>query len=241
MGEAKRRRQAGFDPKPKLHLGCFIAKSHASDAHAVYLGIGRGNKGFDLVHISAHKYVTKAYEILGDCKQILEDFKHEYQNSFDIRDAFVTALIAKLGDYPSDDGKFLVSDNHLSSIYDWAAKGNILGIDKLPPGIDVEVVKPRVTKKWKIFSHRVKGYKKSDYGDPSADHQFFISQTDSLPFLIKVVETDKIVVMPPCSRYVSAAYIADFINEHNKNLLTTEELIRLLNEANRLQGLEMAK
>jgi len=105
----------------------------------------------------------------------------------------------------------------------------------------VEVVKPQVIKKWKIFSRHVQGYKKSDYGDPSADHQFFISQADILPFFIKIVETDQIVVMPPCSRYVSAAYIADFINENNKDILTREELIRLLTEANTLQGLETAK
>jgi hypothetical protein len=233
MGKAKRKMQTGFYAKQNFCLGdCFIAKSHASDAHAVYLGMKRGNEGFDLLHISSHEYVTKASEILSHCKQILKEVKHRnYLNSFEVREAFVPALIAKLGNYPSDDGEYRVNESDLSTIHKWAAEGNILGVDQLPAGINVEIVKPHVVKKWKVFSHRLKYFKESDYGDPNANHQFYISQTRNLLLPIKDCEGNEIRANSLFDHYVTAAHLADFANKHNRDLLAIEELTRLLCEA----------
>jgi hypothetical protein len=238
MGKAKLRKQTRFNPRQKLPLGCFIANCRVSDAHAVYLGIGRGSEGYDHVQISAHKYVTKAYEILSHCNQVLKKFKpHLYQNSFDIRDAFTDALIARVGNYSSDDAKFRVttSDPDPNLIDKWLEKGNILGIDKLPVGTSVEVIKPRVVKKWKIFRSQVKDYNRNNYGDPNENHQFYIAQADTLPpLLVKDLETGRIAIASPYSHYVYAAYIADFVNEQKKDFLTVKELTKLLNVATRL-------
>jgi hypothetical protein len=239
MGKAKLRKQTKFNRKQKLPLGCFIANCGVSDAHAVYLGIGRGSKGYDLWQVSAHKHVTKACEILSHCNQVLKKFKpHIYQNSLDICEAFTNTLIARVGNYSSDDVKLRVttSDPDPNLIDKWLAKGNILGIDKLPVGTSVEVIKPPVVKKWKIFSLQVKDYNKNNYGDPNENHQFYIAQGDTLPpLLVKDIETGRrIAIASPYSHYVCAAYIADFVNEQNKDFLTIEELTKSLNIATRL-------
>jgi hypothetical protein len=233
MGKVKRKKQTGFNTNQFFYLGdCFIANSHASDAHAVYIGMGRGSKGFDLLHISSHRYVTRACEILRHCKQILKKIRYKnYRNSFEVREAFVPALIAKLGDYPSDDAEYRVDASSLSEIHKWAAKGNILGVDKLPAGINVETVKPGVVKKWKVFSRRLKYFKESDYGDPNANHQFYISQKENLLLPIKDFEGHEIRANSLFDHYVIAAHLADFANKHNRDLLTIEELTRLLGEA----------
>jgi hypothetical protein len=236
MGKVKRKKQTGFNTNQFFYLGdCFIAKSHASDAHAVYIGMGRGSKGFDLLHISSHRYVTRACEILRHCKQILKKVRYKnYRNSFEVREAFVPALIAKLGDYPSDDGEYRVDASSLSEIHKWAAEGNILGVDKLPAGINVETVKPSVVKKWKVLSHRLKYFKESDYGDPNANHQFYISQTGNLLLPIKDVEKNEIRANTLFGHYITAAHVADFANKYDRSLLTVEELRQLVDEGIRL-------
>lgn len=261
MGEAKRKKQAGFDPKQKLHLGCFIDKSHASDAHAVYLGIGRNGGIVDLVHTSSHKDITEACKVLNHCQEILKDFKqNRYRDSFEIQTVWAASLATKLGNYPSDDAEFAVSVEDLDAINKWAAKGNILGVDTLPGGVNVKTLKAPVINKWKIIKNRVAGFKESLYGDPSANHQFFVVTQESVEMSPSVITTyisashqffatqnaemlpikdvarDKIIAFLPCGRYVSAAYIADFVNKYHKDSLTSEELVRLLDEANVLQG-----
>jgi hypothetical protein len=68
MGEARRKKLAGWVPA-FVRLECFVAQSMVSDAHSVYLGIGRGQE-VDLRRMDSFASIVDAWESLCQSKKI---------------------------------------------------------------------------------------------------------------------------------------------------------------------------
>ncbi|MDF5730134.1 MAG: hypothetical protein PUP92_19495 [Rhizonema sp. PD38] len=160
MGEAKRRkmRDPGYG-KPRLQIGCFLSKSTLSDAHAVYVGIGRELDVSKYI-VSVHKHIIDAYRVLQWCKRVLDEsqaFKL-YQSDLEIMQSFLANLLAIYGDYPSDDSVTVISGNSVE-----------------------EKVKP-ITKIYNVVSV-VSIDKHSLFGDPEDNCVFFIKNADGEYFV----------------------------------------------------------
>ncbi|VXD17415.1 hypothetical protein PL8927_60020 [Planktothrix serta PCC 8927] len=80
----------------------------------------------------------------------------------------------------------------------------------------IEVINPPVTKTYKVIE--------------LGDYIFAIGKSPKEPFLI----SNDVVLF---TSYVTAAYVADYINLNNLDKLTNDELKPLWSEANKLQGL----
>lgn len=101
--------------------------------------------------------------------------------------------------------------------------------DKLiPDGISFEVIKPAVTKKWKIY-HR-------EYNHPDYPHNMYaigFSETE----VLMIENTDFVVIS---NAYVLAGYLADYLNNknHSERYLAQSELDRLYAEAQKQFSVE---
>lgn len=228
----------GFEKKPStLHLGCFIAKSTSSDAHAVYLGIGRGSKpqkGEPKIErrlMSPHASITDAWKILGNCQKILSNFSCDINASNDaITQKFVRQLLDTYGDYPDDEGIIKLVSGHKEA-FAWIQNGGTLMDADLPSGIVVQIDKPIVIKTCKVWLMSLGvPVPENSYGNYDDNHVYTIGQTLEKP-VCRVA--DEMYVF---SSYVTAAYVADYLNRLNKDSLTAEEVKQLLFESNRIQG-----
>ncbi|MEG3955256.1 hypothetical protein [Microcoleus sp. herbarium2] len=231
MGEAKRRKLAGRIPA-RVRLECFIARSKISDAHAVYLGIGRGQE-VDLRQLDSFLSIVDAWESLSQAKKVLQGFKyHDNQDNDQITRKFISVIHDTFGKLSSDDASCQLSGNTRLGL-EWIAQGHDPYRDEPPAGVHIEILKPPVQKKYRVLFIAMKEEPmKSPCGNPEDTHVFSVGKSDAefLPFIVE----DS--VMPMYSSYVSAAYMADYLNSRNQDSLSNQEMLRLLYEANQLQG-----
>lgn len=211
MGQARWRKQ--FDPdygKPKIITGSFLSVSNSSDAHAVYLGINRFGE-IETRLISAHAYIKDAWEKLGYCRNILSKIRFtRLQSTNEITTLFLQNLLNLYGDYPSDDAIYTVDDGVIKTIKSPVKKlYNVLPVENSELNIDS-----------RIF-----------YGDP--DDYCLFTVVDELRKPISIESKKQI---PMFSSYFTAAYIADYCHQNEKNELTQSEFKQLWTEANKIQG-----
>ncbi|MEG3935029.1 MULTISPECIES: hypothetical protein [unclassified Microcoleus] len=230
MGEANRRKRFDSNYGNSLNIGCFIAASTSSDAHAVYLGFGR-KRSVERRLISAHASIIDAWKIFVYCQDILSKLKYFHLQSNDqITSNFISSLIGTYGDYSDDDAVYEVSGDK-KALMDWLSQGKTILDDDLPSNINVLVVKPPVSKKYKVFWYESQEAPKNTYGNPEENCVFTVGKNSDEP--ISGGAHKKVILF---SSYVTAAYVADYVNRLNRDSLTEEEVKRLLFEANRLQG-----
>jgi hypothetical protein len=232
MGEARRRKAAGWVPA-LVRLECFIAQSMVSDAHSVYLGIGRGQE-VELRRMESFASIVDAWESLCRSKKVLQKFKyHHTQGNNEITRNFIRLKHDTFGVFPNDDANYELSGDKsaMTLALEWISEGNNPFSGELPPGVQIKIINPPVQKKYKVFSFKVENEPVKNYcGNPEDTHNFCvgISSTE----LIIVEDTE----IPMYTSYISAAYTADYLNTRNQDFLSWEESRRLLYEANRLQG-----
>lgn len=213
-----------------LNLGCFVAQSQQSDAHAVYLSIDRGRgKETQLRLISAHANVLDAWKIAVNGTAILESSRFKYlQTNNAITKAFIYNLVETYGYYSSDDAQYRpVGDPKV--LLPWLLQGGSMKDEHIPDGISFEVIKPPVTKKWKIYR------RKSNHPD-YAQGMYAIGFSDTEVLMIE--NTDFVVIS---NAYVLAGYIADYLNDkdHSERYLGQSELDRLYGEAQTIFSVEL--
>lgn len=203
-----------------LNLQCVIDKSHHSDGHGVYLEIDRGkDKQYRL--ISIHASILAAWKVALNGMATLENSHYSYsKTNDDLTQDFIRDLIKTYGDYPSDDAQYRPRGNH-SALLPWLLSGGKMGDQNIPEGISFEVVKPPVTKKWKIYHRECKH---PDY----ANGMFAIGTSDIEVLLIQ--NTEMVVIS---NAYILAAYLADHLNntDHSERYLAQAELDRLYADA----------
>jgi len=233
MGEAKRRKLAGWVPHT-VRLECFISKSTVSDAHCVYLGIGRGAEDIQLRRGSNYASIVDAWAELSRCRKALETFKYrDSQSNDEISQSFWRHVREKFGFFPCDDAAYQIEGIKTDKNLEWLARANPY-CDEPPPGVIVKIIKPPVQKKHKVLFIRedlTKENSTSLCGNPEDTHVFTVSDKEFEEFVNN--PTDKVYLF---SSYVSAAYVADYLNLNNIDSLSDEKMKWLLTESNRLQG-----
>lgn len=236
MGEAKRRKEAGWVPR-MMRLECFIAQSQTSDAHSVYLGISRG-EGVQLRQGNSFARIESAWEDLCRDKKVLKTFKYRNSQSNDeIAQAFWCHALNTFGDVHSDDFKYELWGDKRAGL-EWIKQGGRPYWDEPPAGVRIKIINPPVQKNYKVLLIRdnlgEKEHIKSLCGNPEDTHVFTVSNKT----FDELVEDAKQQIHL-YSSYVSAAYAADYLNSNNLNLdylLNEKNTQRLLYESNRLQG-----
>lgn len=234
MGEAKRRRLAGWVP-PQVRLKCFLGPSEASDAHAVHLGIRRG-KEVQIRRFNCFASISDAWEDLCRYNQALQKFKYsDRQSNDEITQNLIRLTHELFGVFSNDDAQYsLLGDKKLG--LEWLANGGRPYFDTPPLGVCVEILNPPVQKKYKPLLFRMpeealdEAILQVSCGDPEDTRVFTFGVSHDNPFL---VEGKNVGI---CSSYVSAAYVADHLNITDQVYLSTKEFAQLVQEANRLQG-----
>ena len=232
MGEARRKKLAGWVPA-FVRLECFIAPSMVSDAHSVYLGIGRGQE-VDLRRMESFASIVDAWESLCRSRKVLQKFKyHHNQDNNEISRNFIRLKHDTFGVFPNDDANYELSGDKLAMTLalEWISEGNNPFSAELPPGVQIKIINPPVQKKYKVFLFKLENEPVKNYcGNPEDTHTFGVGISNTELVLVEDTEIHMY------TSYVSAAYTADYLNTRNQDFLSKEELRRLLYEANRLQG-----
>lgn len=231
----KQRNQARGFQKTSTHLECFIFPSEGSDAHCVYLAIGN-QKHWNHWNLNSFNTIVDAWDYLLKARDLLKGFKYfSHQGNDEIAYRFSSAVRKAYPDVNSTDQCLIIGDALL--IHNWQKEGNRPGIDVPPPGIEVKDFSSAVKKKYSIrWQPGSKAF--NHCGNPESSGVFVIvknslkallvSEPGFEPFLTGDAETR---IYPS---YVTAAYTADYINTQNKDWLSREETLRLLNEAKTL-------
>jgi hypothetical protein len=203
-----------------LTLQCVIDKSHHSDAHGVYLEIDRKRqKQYRL--ISVHARILDVWKVALNGMTILESCNYSYsQTNDDLTKNFIRDLVETYGDYPSDDAEYQPCGNNLVLV-PWLLSGGTMNDKHIPEGITFEVVKPPVTKKWKIYHRECK--------HPDYSQGMFAIGTSEMEVLM-IKDTESVIIS---NAYILAAYLADFLNDtnHSERYLAQAELDRLYADA----------
>ena len=232
--QKRKNKPFGFQKTP-VYLECFIWKSEASDGHCVYLGIGRENGTFEHWRIHTFSNVVKAWDYSCKVRELLRAFRyHSGQKNDQIVLSFLDVIEKTYPDVEHNDGKYEVTGDP-DIIKLWEATGNFYGVDTPPPGVNVVCIQPLVFTKYKVLPIEApKDLQKamvadinSKCGNPNGYFIYTIGESLDKPF------GDS---NPIFNSYVTAAYVADYVNDRKKELLTSEELNNLLVEANILQG-----
>jgi hypothetical protein len=228
MGEAKRRRLAGWVPA-NVRLECFIAQSKSSDAHSVYLGIKRGHE-VELRLYNSFASIVNAWEDLCRCKKALQAFKYyDNQDNDQISQNFIRFLHDTFGVHSCDDAMYTLSGDTGAALQ-WLSQGGKPFFDEPPPGVHVEILNPPVKKKYKVLLSKREEPMESQCGNPEDTHVFSVGESIDELFLVEGR------IAPIYSSYLSTAYMADYLNSRNQDSLSEQEMLRLLYEANQLQG-----
>jgi hypothetical protein len=209
-------------------LYCFVERSHHSDAHAVYLEINRGKETQHRL-ISAHANIVDALKLSARGTKILENLTYDYKQTNDaITQAFIHNLVETYGDYTSDDAEYKPCGNS-RILVPWLMAGGSMNDKHIPEGITFEVIKPPVTKKWKIFNHP-----HSEPNFPQGIYAVGISE-----FEVLMIENSEDVIV--CNLYFPMAYLADYLNnkDYSGRYLPRSEVDRIYSEA--LQIFSMLK
>jgi len=235
MGEAKRRREAGlgFDPNQKLITGCYIAPAVISDRHTVYLGIRR--RKADLVcsqPLSIHTNITDAWKVLTGCKEILKDFSFSMnQSDEEVFKLFKGMLLSTYGNQSEESDRYQVSGN-IDAFNAWMNQGNYRDKNNPPPGVKITHLTSVVRKRYGVFSSPIRKESPKFYGNPEDNSIFHVGESFDRPLM----GTKKELFV--WQTYVNAAFVADYVNLHNKDSLTADEMQILTDEAQDLFGQE---
>jgi hypothetical protein len=234
MGEAKRKKLAGWIPL-QVRLKCFIGPSAVSDAHAVHLGIRRGEE-IQIRRFSSFANISDAWEELCRVKQALLKLKYfDRQSNNEITQNLIRLNHELFGVFSCDDAQYTVSGDKKSCLK-WLAEGKSPHCDTPPPGVCIEILNPPVQKRYKTLLFKMpeealeEALIRTSCGDPEDTHVFTFGMSHDKPFLVEGKDVGL------CSSYVSAAYVADHLNATNQSYLSSKEFTRLVYEANRLQG-----
>lgn len=233
MGEARRQKLAGW-VLHTVRLECFIAQSKHSDAHCVYLGIGRSKEDIQLQQGNNFSKIVDAWTELCQCKKALETFKyHDSQTNDNIGQNFWKYVIKVFGVVPSDDAMYRMEGDTKKTL-DWIAQGGNPFLDKPPVNVRVKIINPLVQKIYKALMIKpdlVDGDLKSLCGNPDDVYVFSVGKSHEDPILESGSNN-----MFLFSSYVTAAYVADHLNEQSQNFLERREMIDLVQKSNKLQG-----
>ncbi len=235
MGEAKRRREAGlgFDPNQKLITGCYIAPAMISDRHTVYLGIRRKKAHIvSTKSLSVHTNVTDAWKFLTCCKEILRNCSFSMNQSDEkVFELFSEMLHNTYGNQSEEGDQFEVSGN-IDAFNAWMLQGNYRDKNNPPPGVKITYLTPVVTKRYKVFCTPIKKESKNFYGNAEDNCIFHIGEKFDQPLLGNSKD------LLAWKTYVNAAFVADYVNLHNKDSLTADEVQKLTHEAQNMFGQE---
>jgi hypothetical protein len=211
------KRRTDLSSSRTLTLGCFIAQSDHSDAHAVYLSIdrGRGEKT-QLRLISDHAKIVDAWNVVINGTAILKSLHFSCSQTNDaITKTFISNLVKVYGEGSSDRGQSkLVGDSRVLLPWD---------------GISFEAIKSPITKKWKIYRRQ-------------SNHPDFIEGMYAVGFSateVLMIEHTGLVVIS--NNYILAGYLADYLNEkdHSEMYLAQSELDRLYAEVEKYFSVEL--
>ena len=230
MGEAKRRKAAGWTPK-SIQLELFIAQSMLSDAHAVHLGIGR-SKGVEVRRYNSFSSIVDAWKSLCEAKSVLPKLRyHSQQSNDEISRNLIQLIHNTYGFASNDDANCQLSGDKKAGL-EWIAQGANPYTDQPPPGCFVEVTVPPVRKKHKVLL--LKNEEKSALNNLSANPENYCVFTVGESHSQLIAQTEKEVFL--YSSYVSAAYLADYLNIYHLDTVSGDVRLKLLYEANLLQG-----
>jgi hypothetical protein len=162
-------------------LECFIAQSTESDAHAVHLGIGRGQE-VDIRRMDSFASIVDAWESLCQARKVLQKLKyHHNQDNNQITDNFLGLKHDSFGVLSNDDAMYSISGD-INAARKWTSQGKRPGIDELPPGVHIKVLNPPVQKKYKVLLVKMKGELiKSSCGNPEATCCFSVGKSHAEP------------------------------------------------------------
>jgi hypothetical protein len=218
-----------------VYLESFIWKSEVSDGHCTYLGIGRDDGTADQWRIHTFGSIVKAWDCLNKVKKLLPNFQFDSNKTNDeIALSFYDLLAKKYPELEMDnnDGSYQVSGDS-KIIQNWEKAGNRWGVDAPPPGVSVVCRGPLYFAKYKVLEIEspvrkevVKGMN-SKCGNPNGYFWYTIGEEVGKPFGNYTLVFDG---------YITAAYLADYINKEKKETLTEKEVKDLMYEANRMQG-----
>jgi hypothetical protein len=178
MGEAKRRREAGFgfDPNQKLITGCYMAPALISDRHTVYLGIRR--RKAHLVSskpLSVHTNVTDAWRVLTGCKEILKDCSFSMnQSDEEVFKLFKEMLLSTYGNQSEESDRYQVSGN-IDAFNAWMNQGNYRDKNNPPLGVKITHLTSVVRKRYRVFSSPIKKESPKFYGNPEDNRTYALT------------------------------------------------------------------
>ena len=230
MGEAKRRRGKalgfGFKPEPEsLIIGCYLAPAVISDRHTVYLGIRRKNS--DIVSskpLSVHTKVTDAFQVLTDCNELLKKQRFSVNQSDEIIfNLFKEMLLSEYGNHSEQGDRYQVSGN-IDAFYAWMNQGNYRDKNNPPPGVTITHLTSVVRKRYRVFSTPMKEESAKFYGNPEDNSVFHVGESFDSP--IAGTQNEMFV----WQSYVTAAFFADYLNDHDQDSLSAEDAHRLTHE-----------
>lgn len=228
MGEAKRKRLASRVQKPLRFVECFLAQSTVSDAHAVYLGIGRGLE-ITIHRLQSFTSIVDAWKFLRRATKVLLKFNYfDNQDCNEIASNFISILDHKYGHLFNDDPKCMLENTDIA--IKGIAQGRMPNVNELPPGVNRDFFHPPVQKKYKVLYWLRTDPIKSLCGNPQDTCWFSVGESHDNPLLVD--KGNPLI----CSSYVTAAYIADYVNTHNQEGISEQEFAQLTHEANNLQG-----
>jgi hypothetical protein len=247
MGEAKRRK--ALDPnygKPKIK--CFLGKAEYSDCHAIYLRLPSDDEARI---VSVHKDIKVAYDIMNKCNDILDKMIMPAHKDPDIIFTdFIRQLIDIHGDYESDDAEFISSINGVTPIKPPIIKKYIVisasseQIAKMTAGNIDENNRIGTSEnhfdEYDIFYlvAKVKTLENKLSAEDIAKNTL-ASLSDGMPYHIPSLPNREIdtLLTTVFSSYVTAAYIADYMDANNLEPEVGSKLLeRLWEESNKMQG-----
>lgn len=228
MGESKRRRKAGlgFDPNQKLITGCYIAPAMISDRHTVYMGIRR--KKADCAYsqpLSIHTNITDAWKVLRNCKEILKTCSFSMnQSNEEVFKLFKGMLLSTYGNQSEEGDRYQVSGN-IDAFNAWMNHGNYRDKDNLPVGVKITPLTSILRKRYKVFISPLKDESPQFYGNPEDNSVFHVGESFDRP----LAGTENELFL--WQTYTNAAFVADYVNVHNKDSLSADEIQKLTQEA----------
>jgi len=104
-------------------------------------------------------------------------------------------------------------------------QGNYRDKDNPPVGVKITHLTSVVRKRYKVFSSPIKKESSEFYGNPEDNSIFHVGESFDRP----IAGTRKELFV--WQTYVNAAFVADYVNLHNKDSLTADEMQKLTHQA----------